>query len=280
MTKRDGVERDGSERVLVLQADLAVRGLRAFAWRKRRVREELLAHLVMIHEEELARVEAPATALAATLERWGSAGEIGRELQSAVPMLERLATLPLPRLAALDGLLWKKGPRESTIGYAWRLAAWLTTASAVVGALAIGALGLFSRGPSVHPARGALDAAETFGAGLGALFASCFVVAMMFDRLGLRTRIEPESGLARPAKGAIVAGLVVGKVLSFLAFFAGALVALPSDHGRRLVELAHLLAPSFSVLGIVAVLLSLLFVVTTAVIALQARDDRSRAGAE
>jgi hypothetical protein len=84
--------------------------LRAFAWRKRRIREELLAHLLAIHDEEIARGAASDAATATAIARWGNTRELASALQRSVPTLERIAMRPLP---ALDGLDWTKKASES-----------------------------------------------------------------------------------------------------------------------------------------------------------------------
>ncbi len=64
--------------------------------RKRRMRDELLAHLSAIYDEELARHNDPLAAVAAAGERFGSPAELTAELQATVPYLERLEAAPNP----------------------------------------------------------------------------------------------------------------------------------------------------------------------------------------
>ena len=68
-----------------------VRPVRAGIRHKRRMREELLAHLAEIYAEEQARLNDPAAALKAAAGRLGDPAELARELQDAVPLSERLA---------------------------------------------------------------------------------------------------------------------------------------------------------------------------------------------
>jgi hypothetical protein len=67
-----------------------VRPLRASTARKRRIREELLAHLTAIYEEELARTSDSAAALSQAAKRLGDPVEPAQDLQSALPFFERI----------------------------------------------------------------------------------------------------------------------------------------------------------------------------------------------
>lgn len=68
-----------------------VRPLRASTPRKRKIREELLAHLSAIYDEEQSRAGNPAAALQAATKRFGEPHELACELQSALPLHERLS---------------------------------------------------------------------------------------------------------------------------------------------------------------------------------------------
>jgi hypothetical protein len=68
-----------------------VRPVRAGIRHKRRMRDELLAHLAAIYDEEQALLRDPAAALKAAAGRLGDPAELARELQDAVPARERLA---------------------------------------------------------------------------------------------------------------------------------------------------------------------------------------------
>jgi len=68
-----------------------VRPVRAGIAHKRKMREELLAHLAAIYDEEQALLNDPAAALKAAAARLGDPAELARELQDAVPAKERLA---------------------------------------------------------------------------------------------------------------------------------------------------------------------------------------------
>jgi hypothetical protein len=65
-----------------------VRPLRANSARKRKMRDELLAHLSAIYDEELARRNDPLEAVAAAGERFGNPAILTAELQATVPRRE------------------------------------------------------------------------------------------------------------------------------------------------------------------------------------------------
>ena len=62
-----------------------VRPVRASTPRKRKMREELLAHLSAIYDQELAKLGKPASALEAASRRLGDPAELARELEDALP---------------------------------------------------------------------------------------------------------------------------------------------------------------------------------------------------
>lgn len=68
-----------------------VRPVRAGIAHKRKMREELLAHLAVIYDEEQAVLNDPAAALKASAGRLGDPAVLARELQDALPASERLA---------------------------------------------------------------------------------------------------------------------------------------------------------------------------------------------
>jgi hypothetical protein len=78
----------------------AVRPLRATFARKRVLREELLAHLVSVFEEEEQRGVDPDEALSRTLVRFGEPRALAHELQTTIPRwnrgLSRLQFVPRP----------------------------------------------------------------------------------------------------------------------------------------------------------------------------------------
>jgi hypothetical protein len=74
---------------LKIIVERAVRPVRSSPARKRKMREELLAHVVGVFEEEARLGDEPA-ALARTLERFGQAAELTGQLQASVPRGEDL----------------------------------------------------------------------------------------------------------------------------------------------------------------------------------------------
>jgi hypothetical protein len=75
---------------LKILVERVVRPLRATTSRKRKMREELLAHLTAVFEEE-ANLHEESVALARTAARFGDVGELTRQLQTAVPASDVLA---------------------------------------------------------------------------------------------------------------------------------------------------------------------------------------------
>jgi hypothetical protein len=69
---------------LKILVETAVRPIRASIAQKRKMRAELLAHLIAVFEEECKRGDESA-ALARTAQRFGEATELTRQLQAAVP---------------------------------------------------------------------------------------------------------------------------------------------------------------------------------------------------
>jgi hypothetical protein len=74
---------------LKMIVERAVRPVRASSSRKRQMREELLAHVIGVFEEEAKLGDEPA-ALARTQERFGQAAELTGQLQASVPRGEDL----------------------------------------------------------------------------------------------------------------------------------------------------------------------------------------------
>ena len=102
---------------LKVLVERAVRPVRASEVRKRRMREELLAHLSAVFEEEAVRLEEERAALERTEQRFGSPAELSGQLQESVPQRDRL-------------LRWAENvflmPGLSTFRRAYRLALLLT----------------------------------------------------------------------------------------------------------------------------------------------------------
>src|SRR5262249_2965047 len=96
----------------MVHVERVVRAVHASPARKRRMRQELLAHLTGLVEEEKARGGDERQALARALQRFGDPAGLSRDLQASVPRLER-------RLSQL----FFQGPGESGLRYGGRIAA-------------------------------------------------------------------------------------------------------------------------------------------------------------
>jgi len=77
---------------LKVVVERAVRPVRASADRKRRMREELLAHLSAIFEEEVEKVGHEQGALDRARQRFGDPSELTGQLQETVPRWDRVST--------------------------------------------------------------------------------------------------------------------------------------------------------------------------------------------
>jgi hypothetical protein len=75
---------------LKILVERAVRPVRASNSRKRKMREEMLAHVTEVFEEESAKLGEMGAALAQTVERFGDPTELTSQLQKALSMRERL----------------------------------------------------------------------------------------------------------------------------------------------------------------------------------------------
>lgn len=109
---------------LRVQVERVVRPIRANSGRKDRMREELLAHLTRLHEEELARRRDEAQATAAALERFGDAASLSRELQGSIPWVESWACVPV-----LGWMQIRRRVGESAVRYILRMNAWILAIS-------------------------------------------------------------------------------------------------------------------------------------------------------
>src|SRR5581483_3173446 len=69
----------------------AVRPLPTGIAHRRKMREELLAHLTAIYDEELTRLHDPDAALREAVTRFGNPAELARELQDSIPASQRPA---------------------------------------------------------------------------------------------------------------------------------------------------------------------------------------------
>ena len=92
--------------------------------RKEKMREEMMAHLAEVVEQEKDRGLAEEEALRRALERLGEPAELRRTLQGSVPMLERLSYLRIPFLTPSEKMLsgfLNQRPGESALRHSARL---------------------------------------------------------------------------------------------------------------------------------------------------------------
>src|SRR5262245_34420824 len=97
---------------LMVHVERAVRAVHASPARKRRMRQELLAHLTGLVEEEKARGGDEPQALARALQRFGDPSGLSQDLQASVPRLERWLSR-----------LFFRAPGESELRYGPRIPA-------------------------------------------------------------------------------------------------------------------------------------------------------------
>jgi hypothetical protein len=93
---------DAALKELKTVVERAVRPVRATFARKRGMREELLAHLVSIFEEEVETIGDEQVALGETKKRFGDPPELSAQLQASVPRRDRLRSV-LERLGYQSG---------------------------------------------------------------------------------------------------------------------------------------------------------------------------------
>ena len=84
---------DATRRELNVIVERAVRPIRASLARQRRIREELLAHLVSIFEEQAEQLGDEVAALEQAKKRFGDPRQLAAQLQQSVPRLDGLARL-------------------------------------------------------------------------------------------------------------------------------------------------------------------------------------------
>jgi ATP-dependent Clp protease ATP-binding subunit ClpC len=111
----------------------AVRPVRAGTLRKRKMREELLAHLSAIYDQENDRLHDPTAALDAALQRFGAPAELAAELQNALPAYERFNHF-------VERWLLYRAP-ESAAHFSWRMATYTFWLLVVI--LSLVAFGVF-----------------------------------------------------------------------------------------------------------------------------------------
>ena len=105
---------DVTAKELKIVVERAVRPVRATIARKRKMREELLAHLVSIFEEEMQKAGDEQAALGQAKQRFGDVRELSGHIQGAIPRREWFSYL------AERILLFRNG--ESALAHSMRVA--------------------------------------------------------------------------------------------------------------------------------------------------------------
>jgi ATP-dependent Clp protease ATP-binding subunit ClpC len=195
---------------LMVHVERAVRAVHASPARKRRMRQELLAHLTGLLEEEKARGGDEHQALAEALRRFGDPADLSRDLQASVPRLERWLSR-----------LFFRGPGESGLRYGARIAALgaaivfveLNLIALVFGLVfvAVGEKGSDARVVLAQPVHGVLA---------GYVFLSVLLCHGVFRELA-----------GRPGAASLLraAAYGVGAMLAGVALVAGSSVAQPEN---------------------------------------------------
>jgi hypothetical protein len=114
-------------KALRVQVERVVRPIWASNLRKDRMREELLAHLTRLFDEELARSGDIETATDEAIRRFGDARALSRELQEGVPWLERWAFFRFPPIGPA-----RRRRGESPLGFLMRTNGWALAVSLIV----------------------------------------------------------------------------------------------------------------------------------------------------
>jgi hypothetical protein len=128
------------------EVERVVAPLQANPWRKNRIREELLAHLTALYEDEVARNAEPLQSLAAALARFGEPAELTRNLQATVPLAERVLCYRFPGNAWTD-----RRPTETAIAHIFRTARYATACVAISNLVLIGVVAVIAQFASRRP---------------------------------------------------------------------------------------------------------------------------------
>jgi hypothetical protein len=110
---------------LMKQVERAVRPVPAGRKRKLQMREELLAHLTAIYQEELPRQPSESAALSAAFDRFGSPAEISAELARGVTWMQRLYYTE-EQVGRFFGRWIPLRSEDSLLRYTGRLLVWMT----------------------------------------------------------------------------------------------------------------------------------------------------------
>jgi hypothetical protein len=194
----------------MIAVERAVRPVRAFACRKLRMREELLAHLTAVLDEERSRRGDERAALAAALQRFGDPAGLTRELEASVPALERALCGPVRGFSWLAPVGRLVGGPPGLAGR--QLVLWQAAAAAAFALVPL--LGLLSLRVAWEGTPGARELLAWAGC-LAGLAGTAFAFALLCDRLGRALDGGPGAGPVFRAAGWAVpgAGLALAALL-------------------------------------------------------------------
>jgi hypothetical protein len=189
---------------LMVHVERAVRAVHASPARKRRMRQELLAHLTGLVEEEKARGGDEQEALSRALQRFGDPAGLSRNLQASVPHTERWLSRWLFR-----------GPGESGLRHGVRIAV-LSAAAVFV---------LYNLLPLIGVAAGEKWSDVRIGpAALGVVEAYVFLSVLLGH--GVFRQLAGRPGAASLLRAAAYG---VGGMLAGVALVAGGSVSQPEN---------------------------------------------------
>lgn len=204
---------------LKIHVERVVRPIRASNRRKCRMREELLAHLTCMVEQERQRTGDEIAAIAAAIQRFGDVDALRAELQASVPMFERIGFVDLVGLGPM-----RRRQGEAPIRYIVRSNA-LGFAFACVGfsLFALAIVAIVGQRPQRPEQPGTLHLLAFVLATLAVQCSTTMVLGLLGEamRRALVQRSTATSERAkRSATGRLVAYCLAGSVLIGSAFAA------------------------------------------------------------
>lgn len=162
---------------LRVHVERIVRPIRASNARKDQWREELLAHLTRLYDEERARTSDDESAALAAIARFGEAAVLRAELQAGVSWLERCAFVRLPYSGPL-----RRRPRETPRHYVLR-ATCVGLASATLSMTVVALIIIAFRAPHKTNAAAAGQVALYMFGAAAILFPGTIANALLADEI-------------------------------------------------------------------------------------------------
>jgi hypothetical protein len=189
---------------LMVHVERAVRAVHANPARKQRMRQELLAHLTNLVEEEKVRGGDEQEALARALQRFGDPAGLSRDLQASVPRAERW---------------FFRGPGESGLRYGARIAALVAAIMFVWFNVLVNLL------PLIRVAAGEKWSDHRVGLPVTGVFAGYVFLSVLLCH-GVYRELAGQPGVASLLRAAAYG---VGAMLAGVALVAGNYVAQPEN---------------------------------------------------